>query len=111
MRLVERHDIVRASFVPLRILLLALIGGCTNNLPIGSDVGGGSPGTGGMSGTGGSGGTGGWGSTGSASSTGSVSSTAGTGGSGGVGGAPCVPADDGNPCTDDVCVNGLPGSR
>src|SRR5262245_19190230 len=54
MRRVERHDLVRASFVPLRILLLALIPGCTTNLPIGSDVGGGSPGTGGMGGTGGS---------------------------------------------------------
>src|SRR6185436_11773442 len=27
---------------------------------------------------------------------------------GGAGGAPCVPVDDNNPCTDDVCDNGVP---
>jgi hypothetical protein len=52
---------------------------------------------------------------GSSSSTVSSSSTGGTGGSGGAtssssgsGGGDCVPVDDSNPCTDDVCENGAP---
>src|SRR5690349_1916613 len=42
-----------------------------------------------------------------------------TGGAGGTGGAPgttstgapCVPADDNNPCTEDVCENGVPVNK
>jgi len=39
---------------------------------------------------------------------GSSSSTAMS--SSGTGGAACVPMDDSNPCTDDVCDNGVPKS-
>ncbi len=38
----------------------------------------------------------------------STTSSTGGGGSGGAGGGPCVPVDDGNACTDDVCTDGLP---
>ncbi|UQA63308.1 PQQ-binding-like beta-propeller repeat protein [Polyangium aurulentum] len=50
--------------------------------------------TGGAGGAGGAGGVGGAGGAGGAG---------GVGGSGGAGGAPCVPVDDGNPCTLDLC--------
>jgi VCBS repeat protein/FG-GAP repeat protein len=49
--------------------------------------------------------TGGSGSTGGAASSSSSSSTV---GSGGTGGTACVPVDDSNPCTDDVCENEVP---
>ncbi len=49
----------------------------------------------------------GTGGAGGASTT-STSATTGGGGSGGTGGGPCVPVDDGNACTDDVCTNGQP---
>lgn len=42
---------------------------------------------------------------GGATTSSASSGTAGSGG-GGSGGAPCIPADDGNPCTDDVCTDG-----
>jgi hypothetical protein len=32
----------------------------------------------------------------------------GTRGAGGTGGTSCAPVDDKNPCTDDVCVDGVP---
>jgi EGF domain len=42
------------------------------------------------------------------SSTISSSSSSSAGGSGGSGGSTCVPVDDKNPCTNDVCENGVP---
>ena len=61
-----------------------------------------------MAGTGGMGGAGGMAGTGGAGGAGGAGGMAGTGGAGGTGGAFCVPEDDGDVCTEDVCVNGLP---
>jgi hypothetical protein len=71
-------------------------------------------GTGGAAGAGGGGGTTTTTGTTATSSTGTTTSTTSTtattstggGGSGGEGGAACVPVDDGNPCTDEACVDG-----
>jgi hypothetical protein len=54
-----------------------------------------------------SGGTGGDGTTSSSGGTGGDGTTASSGGSGGA----CVPVDDGNPCTADVCENGVATSK
>src|SRR5262245_58253069 len=48
------------------------------------------------------------GGTGGASGSGVTGGTSGTGGTGGTGGASCVPVDDKNPCTDDICENDKP---
>ncbi|MFO0592891.1 MAG: DUF4215 domain-containing protein [Polyangiaceae bacterium] len=55
----------------------------------------------------GGGGAAGSGTGGLTGGTGAGGLTAG-GGTGGTGGAPCVPVDDGNECTDDVCEANLP---
>jgi hypothetical protein len=77
MRFIERHDVVRASFILLLIPLLAAIGGCDGDPSPSGSTGGGSPGGGGTGGTGGMGGT---------NSTATGGDTGGTG-MGGVGGA------------------------
>src|SRR5262249_11279767 len=68
-------------------------------------------------GSGGTHGTGGAPATSSSSTTGTTGTTTGTTGTGGMGGSPgttssttgtCIPVDDNNPCTDDVCEGGLP---
>src|SRR5690242_18216939 len=74
-----------SSFTVLFLVLLACSLGCASIE---------------MVGTGGAGGTGGAPAT--------MSSSSSTEGSGGAGGVPCVPIDDNNPCTDDLCNNGLP---
>jgi VCBS repeat protein len=85
---------MRASAITLLLIgLLASSFGC------GSAVTGSTGGTGGAPGTTSS-------STGSTGGTGGAPGT--TSSSSGTGGAPCIPVDDQNPCTDDVCANGLP---
>lgn len=95
MRFIERHDVAGASFV-LLLPLVAAIGGCRNDIPIGSDTGSGSPGMGGMggkvemngtssTGTAGSAGMGGMGGMGSSSAGMGGAGMAGMGGMGGGG--------------------------
>src|SRR6185437_4750728 len=43
-----------------------------------------------------------------AGGTASTSSSGGSAGAGGAGGAACVPVDDHDPCTDDLCQGGMP---
>ena len=48
---------------------------------------------------------------GAATTTSSASSSSASSSSSGTGGGPCVPIDDNNACTDDVCENDLPVSK
>lgn len=89
-------ELVACTIAVLYAGLLTTTLGCGSTVDAG-EVGGGSETT--YSATGGSGGNGG------ATST---STTGGSGGNGGNGGAPCMPIDDNNPCTDDICDNELP---
>jgi len=80
MRFIERHDVVRASFVLLLVPLLVAIGGCSA-VPAGGDIGDGPPKAGG---TGGTGGMGGADSTAAAGGMGPGGAGGATGGSGGA---------------------------
>jgi FG-GAP-like repeat len=96
----------RASFAGASTLLLSLLAslvalGCSSSVSSSSGgTGGSSTTTSSSTSAGGAGGD----STSSSSSSSSAAS------SGGTGGAACVPVDDSNPCTDDVCISGVPTS-
>lgn len=92
---VDRGIIMRkvSRIAPVCLGLLASVAACSSPDPV-------KPGAGGVGGVGGG--------TASSSSSSGNGGEAGAGGTGGMGGGSCVPVDDGNSCTDDVCENGVP---
>jgi len=73
-----------------------------------SQGGAGESATGGATSTAGTGGAGMTGDSGGEAGAGGMAAASGVGTDGGAAGETCLPVIDGNPCTEDVCVNGVP---